>query len=84
MISAIGQMAGSCPGSGERSTLRHSCYIRHLQDLPVQGAVVRVKFRMSPINDKSTLARFSKLAGRVLPILPKGHPSNPEDQKCKT
>ena len=47
MISAAGPEIGSCPGCGEQSTRRHSRYFRHLQDLPVQGAVVIVKMGVS-------------------------------------
>ena len=47
MISAVGPEGGSCPDCGKPSKRRHSRYFRHLQDLPVQGAVVTVKMRMS-------------------------------------
>jgi transposase len=47
VISAAGPEIGSCPGCGEQSTRRHSRYFRHLQDLPVQGAVVIVKMGVS-------------------------------------
>src|SRR6516164_8606067 len=47
VISAVGPEIGSCPGCRKRSTRRHSRYFRHLQDLPVQGAVVTVKMWVS-------------------------------------
>src|SRR5271166_2412060 len=47
VISAAGPEIGSCPGCGEQSARRHSRYFRHLQDLPVQGAVVIVKMGVS-------------------------------------
>jgi transposase len=47
MISAAGPEVGSCPGCRAPSTRRHSRYFRHLQDLPVQGAVVTVKMQVS-------------------------------------
>ena len=47
MISAVGPEGGPCPDCGKPSKRRHSRYFRHLQDLPVQGAVVTVKMRMS-------------------------------------
>jgi transposase len=47
MVSAVGPEIGSCPGCRKRSTRLHSRYFRHLQDLPVQGAVVTVKLRVS-------------------------------------
>jgi len=47
MISAVGPEIGSCPGCRKRSTRLHSRYFRHLQNLPVQGAVVTVKLRVS-------------------------------------
>jgi Transposase/zinc-finger of transposase IS204/IS1001/IS1096/IS1165 len=43
----MGPEVGSCPGCREPSTRRHSRYFRHLQDLPVQGAAVMVKMRVS-------------------------------------
>jgi len=46
-ISAVGPEGGSCPDCGKPSKRRHSRYFRHLQDLPVQGAVVTVKMRTS-------------------------------------
>jgi transposase len=47
MISAAGPEVGSCPGCRAPSTRRHSRYFRHVQDLPVQGAAVMVKMRVS-------------------------------------
>ncbi|SDR59222.1 Transposase [Rhizobiales bacterium GAS113] len=48
LISAVGrQEAGLCPGCGMRSKLRHGWYVRRLRDLPVQGAVVTVRLRIS-------------------------------------
>jgi transposase len=47
MISAAGPEIGSCPGCNESSTRRHSRYVRHLQDLPVQGAAVMVRVQAS-------------------------------------
>jgi len=46
-IIAIGQGYGICPGCGDRSTTRHSWYIRGFQDLPSQGASVTLKVQMS-------------------------------------
>ena len=47
MILAAAPETGSCPGCGEQSARRHSRYFRHLQDLPVHGAVVIVKMGVS-------------------------------------
>lgn len=41
---AIG--SGVCPDCGARSTRRHGWHVRHLQDLPAQGASVTVKLRL--------------------------------------
>jgi transposase len=38
--------AAHCPGCGVRSTARHSSYLRHLKDLPVQGRVVHLTVRV--------------------------------------
>lgn len=46
-ITAIGQQSGVCPGCGDRSTNRHSWYLRGFQDLPSQGAAVTLKVQMS-------------------------------------
>ena len=49
LISAAAPEIGSCPGCGARSRLRHSRYSRHLQDLPVQGAIVTLKLLMTRV-----------------------------------
>jgi hypothetical protein len=41
------------------SKRRHSRYFRHLQDLPVQGAVVTVKSRMSRCNKVPACAQLA-------------------------
>jgi hypothetical protein len=46
MISVVGPEVGSCPGCRAPSTRRHSRYFRHLQDLTVQGAAVKVKVKV--------------------------------------
>ena len=47
VISAVGPEIGSCPGCNDPSTRRRSRYVRHLQDLPVQGTAVLVKMQVS-------------------------------------
>jgi transposase len=36
----------NCPGCGILSTARHSSYLRHLRDLPVQGRVLNLTVRV--------------------------------------
>src|SRR5271154_3550743 len=46
VVSAVGQVNGWRPSCGLQSTRRHGWHTRELQDLPVQGLVVRVKVRV--------------------------------------
>ena len=45
MVEAESQGLAVCPLCGAQSTSRHSSYVRHLQDLPVQGHPVMVELR---------------------------------------
>jgi len=38
--------AAKCPDCGVLSTSRHSSYLRHLRDLPIQGRVVKLRVRV--------------------------------------
>ncbi|WP_425373888.1 transposase family protein [Methylocystis hirsuta] len=40
-------MSGSCPACGEQLASRHGWHHRHLQDLPIQGTVVKVRLRVN-------------------------------------
>jgi len=46
IILARREELGSCPDCGKRSASHHGWHERHLQDLPAQGADVRVTLRM--------------------------------------
>jgi transposase len=41
-----GQATASCPDCGVVSTARHSSYLRHLKDLPIQGRAVRLRVKL--------------------------------------
>ncbi|RNJ47972.1 transposase [Methylocystis hirsuta] len=43
----VSQMSGSCPACGEQLASRHGWHHRHLQDLPIQGTVVKVRLRVN-------------------------------------
>jgi hypothetical protein len=43
-------LQGACPDCGVPSRARHSSYLRHLQDLPVQAAPVTVALRVSRLH----------------------------------
>ena len=47
IVSAVGSGSGRCPNCESLSTSRHSRYVRHLQDLPVQGTTVALRLRLS-------------------------------------
>jgi transposase len=48
MVSAAASpAAATCPDCGVRSTARHSSYLRHLRDLPVQGRPVKLTVRVA-------------------------------------
>jgi hypothetical protein len=48
MVSAAASpAAATCPDCGVRSTARHSSYLRHLRDLPVQGRPVKLMVRVA-------------------------------------
>jgi hypothetical protein len=46
MVGATAGPAANCPECGVLSTARHSSYLRHLKDLPVQGRAVQVTVRV--------------------------------------
>jgi transposase len=46
VIEAVGPKTAACPDCGVLSTARHSSYVRHLKDLPVQGRPVHLKLRV--------------------------------------
>ena len=46
-VSATLLDAGRCPACDAKSTQRHGWYVRHLQDLPAQGAAVRLRLKLS-------------------------------------
>ena len=47
IVSAVGLGSGRCPDCESLSTSRHSRYVRHLQDLPVQGITVALRIKLS-------------------------------------
>ena len=47
IVSAVGLGSGQCPDCESLSTSRHSRYVRHLQDLPVQGITVTLRVKLS-------------------------------------
>jgi transposase len=47
LIEAVATENAACPDCGVRSTARHSSYVRHLKDLPMQGLAVKMKLRVS-------------------------------------
>jgi transposase len=47
IVSAVGSGSGRCPNCESLSTSRHSRYVRHLQDLPVQGTTVALRLKLS-------------------------------------
>jgi transposase len=47
MVNTIASLeAAKCPDCGVLSTSRHSSYLRHLRDLPIQGRVVKLRVRV--------------------------------------
>ena len=46
LIEALARNAAVCPVCGTPSTARHSSYVRHLKDLPVQGLAVKINLRV--------------------------------------
>ena len=47
VVEAVGPKTAACPDCGVLSTARHSSYVRHLKDLPVQGRPVHLKLRVA-------------------------------------
>src|SRR5271169_284766 len=47
VVSAIMDDGGRCPACDTRSSRRHGSYVRHLQDLPAQGAAVRLRLNLA-------------------------------------
>jgi transposase len=46
-VSATADDGGRCPACGARSSRRHGWHVRQLQDLPAQGAAVRLRLRLA-------------------------------------
>src|SRR5271157_4543025 len=46
-VSATMKDGGHCPACDTRSSRRHGSYVRHLQDLPAQGAAVRLRVNLA-------------------------------------
>ena len=46
VVEAVTRNAAACPDCGRPSTARHSSYVRHLTDLPMQGLAVKIKLRV--------------------------------------
>ena len=46
VVEAVSRNTAVCPDCGLPSTARHSSYVRHLKDLPVQGLAVEIKLRV--------------------------------------
>jgi transposase len=46
VVEAVARNAAACPDCGIPSTARHSSYVRHLKDLPLQGLAVQMKLRV--------------------------------------
>ena len=46
VVEAVARNAAVCPDCGIPSTARHSSYVRHLKDLPMQGIAVTIKLRV--------------------------------------
>ena len=59
-VPATGAGRGTCPACGTPSDARHSTYVRHLQDLPLQGVRVTVHLAVARLR-----CRNSRCARRV-------------------
>jgi transposase len=46
VVEAVASNAAACPDCGIPSTARHSSYVRHLKDLPIQGLAVKMRLRV--------------------------------------
>jgi transposase len=46
VVEAVARNTAVCPDCGLPSTGRHSSYVRHLKDLPMQGRAVKMKLRV--------------------------------------
>jgi len=46
VVEAVAPNAAACPDCGLPSTARHSSYVRHLKDLPIQGLAVKMRLRV--------------------------------------
>ncbi len=46
VVEAVARNTAACPDCGLPSTARHSSYVRHLDDLPMQGLAIKIKLRV--------------------------------------
>jgi transposase len=53
-VSATGPGRGACPACGTPSDARHSTYLRHLQDLPLQGVRVTVQLAVARLRCRNS------------------------------
>ncbi|MGI4959941.1 MAG: ISL3 family transposase [Janthinobacterium lividum] len=65
LISATSDGAGTCPKCSVRSNARHGHYVRQLQDLAAQGAVVRLSIRMARWRCRNRLCEQKTFADRL-------------------
>ncbi|MGI4744847.1 MAG: transposase family protein [Janthinobacterium lividum] len=47
VVSAVMSGGAECPACGTHSSRRHGWYVRHLQDLPAQGAAVKLALKVT-------------------------------------
>src|ERR1700722_17139188 len=71
-VSAVGQGSARCPGCDVRSTRRHGWQVRHLQDLPAQGAPVTLRVSLARWRCQNQRRERQTRRGKVIPrVTPK-------------
>jgi hypothetical protein len=71
-VSATGAGRGTCPACGTPSDARHSTYVRHLQDLPLQGVRVTVHLAVARLRCRNSGAPGGSSPNRCLGLPSRG------------
>jgi zinc-finger of transposase IS204/IS1001/IS1096/IS1165 len=68
IVNAVGRGSGRCPACESLSTSHHSRYVRHLQDLPAQGAAVALSVTLNRWRCRNKGCEQRAFSDLILPI----------------
>ena len=68
-MSAVMSGEAGCPACGTRSSRRHGWCVRHLQDLPAQGAAVKLALKVARWRCFNPVCKQKTFSDRLLEIV---------------